>query len=87
MVISSVNSADGLLCVDVFERPDGSFGFDEFRRDREDGRGWYAVGGFETLRFESARHADQDAAVRVSWYEITLSQAAPSRLVTSSLKT
>lgn len=68
LVITSRNSADGLLCVDVYQRTDGSFGFEEFRRDPEDASGWYAVGGFSDLRFNSARDADRDAAARVSWY-------------------
>lgn len=71
LVITSRNSADGLLCVDVFQRADGSFGFEEFRRDPEDASGWYAVGGFNDLRFGSADDADRDATARVSWYENT----------------
>lgn len=69
LVITSRNSADGLLCVDVFQRQDGSFGFEEFRRDPEDASGWYAVGGFKPLRFETADDADRDAASRVFWYK------------------
>ncbi|MEO9903926.1 hypothetical protein [Nisaea sp.] len=68
LVITSQNSPDGLLCVDVFQRQDGSFGFEEFRRDPEDASGWYAVGGFNALRFETAYDADRDAADRVSWF-------------------
>ena len=47
LVITSRNSADGLLCVDVFQRTDGSFGFEEFRRDPEDAAArvsWYGDG-------------------------------------------
>lgn len=68
LVVTSRNSADGLLCVDVFQREDGSFGFEEFRRDPEDASGWYAVGGFNVLHFGSAYDADRDATARVSWY-------------------
>jgi len=69
LVVTSRNSADGLLCVDVFQRLDGSFGFEEFRRDPEDASGWYVVGGFNALHFGSADDADRDAVARVSWYE------------------
>jgi len=69
LVVTSRNSADGLLCVDVFRREDGSFGFEEFRRDPEDASGWYAVGGFGDLRYGSAKDADHEAMTRVSWYE------------------
>ncbi|WP_084608149.1 hypothetical protein [Nisaea denitrificans] len=67
-VVTSRNSPDGLLCVDVFRREDGSFGFEEFRRDPEDASGWYGVGGYSGLRYASAHDADKDATARVSWY-------------------
>ena len=35
-VIVSINADDGWRCVDIFQRLDQSFGFDEFRRDVED---------------------------------------------------
>ncbi|ATG43292.1 hypothetical protein PhaeoP18_01333 [Phaeobacter piscinae] len=38
-VIRSINLDGELICTDIFQRPDGSYGFDEFRRDPEDGRG------------------------------------------------
>jgi len=42
-VIRSVNLDGETICVDIFQRPDGTYGFDEFRRDPEDGRGWSGV--------------------------------------------
>tara|TARA_R110002012_G_scaffold64232_2_gene168818 strand:- start:938 stop:1165 length:228 start_codon:yes stop_codon:yes gene_type:complete len=71
LVVTSRNSPDGLLCVDVFRRLDGSFGFEEFRRDPEDASGWYGVGGFRELRYGSAEDADRDAVARVPWYGVT----------------
>ncbi|MEQ8334616.1 hypothetical protein [Nisaea sp.] len=71
LVVTSRNSPDGLLCVDVFQRHDGSFGFEEFRRDPEDASEWYGVGGFRELRYGSAEDADRDAVARVSWYGVT----------------
>jgi len=70
-VVTSRNSLDGLVCVGVFRRPEGSFGFEEFRRDPEDASGWYGIGGFRELRYGSAEDADQDAVARVSWYGVT----------------
>jgi len=51
-VIRSVSLEGDAICVDVFQRPDGSSGFDEYRRDPEDGRGWYsmAITGSGVLR-------------------------------------
>lgn len=68
-VLQSVNNEDASRCVDIFRRPDGSFGFEEFRRDPEDpGRGWYAIGGFAGTRFTSEDAAAKDAVQAVSWF-------------------
>jgi len=45
-VVRSINFEGALHCVDIFRRPNGSFGFELYRRDPEDGRGWYPVGFF-----------------------------------------
>lgn len=66
-VIKSVNSPDGTLCVDVFRRPDGSFGFDEFRRDPEDARGWYSIGHHSDAVFTSDTDAWSAAQSSVGW--------------------
>ena len=34
-VIRSINNSDESLCVDIFQREDNTFGFDEYRRDKE----------------------------------------------------
>ena len=66
-VIRSINFNGEALCVDLFQRPDGSFGFDEFRRDPEDTRGWYVVGHHGSLRFSTAEGAMEDARRKVGW--------------------
>ena len=43
MVFRSVEDPFHERCVDLFERPDGTFGFEEFRRDFEDQGRWTAV--------------------------------------------
>jgi hypothetical protein len=67
-VLHSVNSDDGHLCVDVFRRPDGSIGFEEFRRDVEDPSGWFAVGGFADVRYDDEAKAISDAVAAVVWF-------------------
>lgn len=66
-VIYSINLDGETICVDVFQRPDGSFGFDEFRRDPEDGRGWYSIGYHGEKEFLSAELALKEARRMVSW--------------------
>jgi hypothetical protein len=38
-VVRSINQTGESICVDVFVRPDGSYGFEEYRREPEAGRG------------------------------------------------
>ncbi len=66
-VTRSYNLDGDTLCVDIFQRPDGSFGFDEFRRDPEDGRGWYSIGHCGTRIFDSFDAALADAKATVAW--------------------
>ncbi|SFI32508.1 hypothetical protein SAMN05216304_102260 [Bosea sp. OK403] len=40
LVFDSVENVEHDRCVDCFSLPDGSFGFEEFRRDVEDGGAW-----------------------------------------------
>ena len=40
-------------CVDFFVRDDGTFGFEEYRRDHEEGGRWSKVGQFSGTRFFS----------------------------------
>jgi hypothetical protein len=54
-------------CVDVFARPDGSFGFEEFRRDAEDAGAWTPVSYFSGLRHASKCGALAEAARRIAW--------------------
>ena len=58
-----------MRCVDIFQRPDDSFGFEEYRRDPEDGSGWFPVGGFAERRFTSAGEAETAAKKAVAWLE------------------
>jgi hypothetical protein len=43
LVFTSIENFDHDKCVDLFSRPDGSFGFEEFRRDPEDRGEWTPV--------------------------------------------
>ncbi len=71
-VIQSINLEGETVCVDIFMRPDGTFGFDEFRRDPEDGQGWFSIGHHSAARFASAQEAVDTARKSVSWLDDTL---------------
>jgi hypothetical protein len=66
-VIHSINLHGARICVDVFMRPDGSFGFDEFRRDAEDGRGWFSIGHHGEREFATVADALDAAKLCVGW--------------------
>ena len=69
-VIRSIEAPGGQLCVDIFRRTDGSFGFELYRRDPEEGHGWYPVGYFSDRVFAS-RAATEDAAYSaVPWLSV-----------------
>lgn len=54
-------------CVDIFVRPDGTFGFEEFRRDPEDMGSWTAVAYYSVREFGSEQEAWDAARAVVPW--------------------
>ena len=65
--IESVEDECGTHCVDVFQRVDGSFGFEAFRRDPEDQGRWTMLGHYAAARFVSIEAARTAAAHAVPW--------------------
>ena len=51
VVLASMTAPEGHLCIDLFRRPDGSFGFELYRRDPEDPNGWGAPAGHGATRY------------------------------------
>ena len=58
---------DGTRCVDIFVRADGTFGFEVFRRDVEDGGTWYITGHYNGRRFASRADAEAAAKAAAPW--------------------
>jgi len=54
-------------CVDIFARPDGTFGFEEFRRDPEDMGHWTPVAYYSTREFRTEAEAVEAARIAVPW--------------------
>jgi hypothetical protein len=75
-MITSLEDEDGLRCVDVFRRDDGSFGFKEFRRDPEDQGRWTLMADYSNQRFSSESEALQAAGKAVAW----LREVHPARV-------
>mgnify|MGYP006272052563 FL=1 len=80
-VVRSINLDGALLCVDIFTRADGSFGFELFRRDPEDARGWYPIGVFGDTRYRSEAEATEAACLKIPWLREKLVTIRGSRSV------
>lgn len=68
IVVASVENAEHDRCVDVFVRPDGTFGFEEFRRDHEDAGVWTPVNHHSAMTYSSKDEALAVAARAVAWF-------------------
>jgi hypothetical protein len=78
VVFDSIENEEHDACVDIFYRPDGSFGFETFRRDIEDGGEWTPLGYFSASAFGSSDAAYDAAEVAVPWLNAILGNI-PSR--------
>ncbi len=66
-VFVSIENPEHDRCVDIFSRPDGTFGFEEFRRDVEDGGQWTPVQYYSGVSYVSSAEALETAERCVFW--------------------
>ena len=71
-VVASPSTPDVDRCVDIFSRPDGTFGFEEFRRDPEDMGAWTPVAYYSGREFRSEDDAVAAARATVPWLAAVL---------------
>jgi hypothetical protein len=74
IVFASVENSDHDRCVDIFSRPDGSYGFEEFRRDIEDAGQWTPVQFYSGVTYRSSVQALDTAERVVPWLADVLAQ-------------
>lgn len=67
LVLTSIENPEHDRCVDIFARPDGSFGFEEFRRDVEDRGHWTPVQYYSGVAYLSSAEALNTAERCVPW--------------------
>ena len=67
IVIRSINNNDQSLCVDIFKRNDKTYGFEEYRRDKETHEGWYKVNIYEHNIYLTEKEAFSNACKHVHW--------------------
>jgi hypothetical protein len=68
LVFDSIEDDGHERCVDLFSRPDGSFGFEEFRRDVEDSGAWTPVHYYSGLSYRDREAALSAASRTVGWF-------------------
>lgn len=66
-VFDSIENDEHNRCVDLFLRSDGTYGFEEFRRDVEDGGAWTPVQYYSGAVFPSKEEALDAAIKAVVW--------------------
>lgn len=66
-VLASPSTPSVDRCVDIFVRPDGTFGFEEFRRDPEDRGAWTPVAYYSGQEYDTEAEALAAARTRVPW--------------------
>jgi hypothetical protein len=71
-VVASPSTPSLDRCVDIFVRPDGTFGFEEFRRDPEDMGGWTPVAYYSVREFATEADAMAAARATVRWLPAAL---------------
>ena len=67
LVFISVENFEHDRCVDLFSRPDGSYGFEEFRRDVEDRGDWTPVRYYAGSVYTSKEATLAAAMQSVAW--------------------
>jgi hypothetical protein len=66
-VFTSIENPEGNRCVDLFLRPDGTYGFEEFRRDPEDAGAWTPVRYYSGATYAAKDDAFAAAVEAVPW--------------------
>jgi hypothetical protein len=71
-VLSSPSTLAVDRCVDIFVRPDGTYGFEEFRRDPEDMGAWTPIAYYSSREFQTESDALAAARAVVLWLPAVL---------------
>jgi hypothetical protein len=74
IVFISIENLERDRCVDFFSRENGSYGFEEFRRDVEDGGQWTPVHYYSGVAYRSPADALDAAERSVHWLIDVLSR-------------
>lgn len=79
-VFISIEDLEHNRCVDFFSRENGSYGFEEFRRDIEDGGQWTPVQYYSDVTYVSSADALDTAERCIPWLVDVLAQKPQLRM-------
>jgi hypothetical protein len=79
-VFVSVENFEHDRCVDIFSRADGSYRFEEFRSDIEDGRQWTPVQYYSSVTYISSADTLDTAERCVPWLVDVLARKPELRM-------
>ncbi len=79
-VFVSIENLEHDRCVDFFSRSDGSFGFEEFRRDVEDAGQWTPTQYFSGIPYSSSSDAIDAAERCIHWLVDAFAQKPELRM-------
>lgn len=72
IVVTSLEDFDGFRCVDVLQRADGTFFFNEYRRDPEDSGRWTLISDHSSRRYSTKDEALAGAESALAWFALVM---------------
>jgi hypothetical protein len=75
-VVATLHSDDAHRCVKVIKQPDGTYGFQEYRRDPEDAGGWTLVAESSGATLATECQALAAARSSIAWLNETTASTA-----------
>lgn len=72
LVVKSHETPERDRCLDVVSRPDGTWGFEEFRKDPEDMGAWTPIRDFSGHEYPTESEAVVAAKLAVPWLRTVL---------------
>jgi hypothetical protein len=65
-ILKTINDRSGTRQVKIYQRADGTFGFEEWRFSVEEQR-WYPLGRYSPAVIDTLENAEREARSRVAW--------------------
>jgi hypothetical protein len=84
-IFISIENFEHDRCVDLFSRPDGTCGFEEFRHDPEDSGAWTPVSFYSGSIYASREAAFAAALQSVTWLQEAIAHSPSAQRLLSQI--